>query len=172
MKIGLQFKLIYRITVFMNHNVRSARRRFGFEFSVLARQWRRILERQLEQAGLTDATWAPLLHLERLGDGVTQKALAAAVGIDGSSLVRLLDILAAKTWIERRIGDEDRRARLIHLTPDGRAAVERVRAILYAAEEPLLEGLSDEELAAAVRLFEKLSPRIRRILEAQDEGEA
>lgn len=155
----------------MNSDIRSPRRRFGFEFSVLARQWRRILERQLEQAGLTDATWAPLLHLDRLGDGVTQKALAAAVGIDGSSLVRLLDILVAKQWIERRIGDEDRRARCIHLTPSGREAVERVHAILSEAERPLLEGISDAELAAAVAVFEKLSPRIARLLQVEEQPE-
>lgn len=152
----------------MNSNIRSPRRRFGFEFSVLARQWRRVLERELEQAGLTDATWAPLLHLDRLGDGVTQKALAAAVGIDGSSLVRLLDILASKEWIERRIGDEDRRARLIHLTPAGREAVERVQEILFEAEKPLLEDISEKEIAAAVALFEKLSPRVRTLLEEEE----
>ena len=153
----------------MNRDIRSSRLRFGFEFSVLARQWRRVLERQLEQAGLTDATWAPLLHLDRLGDGVTQKTLAAAVGIDGSSLVRLLDILAGKAWIERRIGEEDRRARLLHLTPEGRDAVARVRAILFDAEKPLLEGISEEELGAAIRLFEKLSPRILQMLEQQEQ---
>ena len=70
--------------------------RFGHQFSLLARQWRRAVETRLEQAGLTDATWAPLVHLSASGGGITQKELAALVGIDGSTLVRLLDILSDK----------------------------------------------------------------------------
>ena len=97
-----------------------------FQFSVLARQWRRTLDKSFEEAGLTDATWAPLLHLQETGDGISQKDLAVLVGIDGSSLVRLLDILAHKGLIERQIDKDDRRARLIFLTKAGRNAVKEI----------------------------------------------
>lgn len=39
------------------------RARLGFLMVTLVRQWRRQVEEQLAADGLTDATWAPLIHL-------------------------------------------------------------------------------------------------------------
>src|SRR3546814_991440 len=74
----------------------SLRSRFGIRFSLLARRWRQVLDAHLATAGLSDATWIPLVHPSETGGGITQKELAALVGIDGSCLVRLLDILCRK----------------------------------------------------------------------------
>lgn len=141
----------------------KARMRFGIQFSVLARQWRRVIEKELERAGLTDATWAPLLHLDEAGDGLTQKQLAARVGIDGSSLVRLLDILASRHLIERQIDETDRRARQIFLTAQGRVAVDEVRAILASVETSILDQVSREELEATTTALRKIRGRLDQI---------
>ncbi|KAA2212924.1 MarR family winged helix-turn-helix transcriptional regulator [Teichococcus oryzae] len=137
------------------------RQRFGFEFAVLARQWRRTLDRRLERAGLSDATWAPLIHLQESGDGITQKELSALVGTDGSSLVRLLDILAGKGLIERRVDEGDRRARLIFLTDAGRSAIRDIRCTLAVAEAEMLSDLSDAELALMTSAFQRIAARLR-----------
>ena len=97
-----------------------SRDRLGFLMVTLTRQWRRFVEEQLAVSGLTDATWTPLLHLRAWGDGVTQKELAERVGLDGSSLVRLLDILEGKGWVERRADPADRRSKRIFLTEEGK----------------------------------------------------
>lgn len=146
------------------------RRRFGFQFSVLARQWRRTLDKSLEEAGLTDATWAPLIHLQETGDGISQKDLAVLVGIDGSSLVRLLDILAHKGLIERQVDKDDRRARLIFLTKAGRDAVQEIRLLLSKAEAEMLSDLSDDELHSITDAFDRIGRRLRRIQEQQEKG--
>ncbi|MBP1807744.1 MarR family winged helix-turn-helix transcriptional regulator [Rubellimicrobium aerolatum] len=134
---------------------------FGFRLSVLARQWRRAVERHLARAGLTDASWAPLIHLHEAGDGIAQKELAARVGTDDSSLVRLLDILEGRALIERRIDDRDRRARLIHLTPAGREEVARLRRLLAQAEADLLADVSDAEVATMLAAFDRIAARLR-----------
>ena len=61
-----------------------------FRLAVVSRNWRKVLDREVQSAGLTDATWRPLVHLHFLGDGTRQKDLAASVGIEGPSVVRLL----------------------------------------------------------------------------------
>ena len=146
----------------------SLRHRFGFNLSVLARQWRRGLEHGLAQAGLTDATWAPLLHLKESGDGITQKELAVRVGIDGSSLVRLLDILENKRFVERKVDEQDRRARLIYLTAEGREAVKEIRRILAVSEAKFLSNVTPEELDQALDLFDRVG---RQIKEAESQSE-
>ena len=107
-----------------------ARLRFGIKFVLLARRWRQALDQRLAEVGLSDATWAPLVHLWESGGGISQKDLAALVGIDGSSLVRLLDILAGRGLVERRMDPADRRTRLVFLTEAGRADANRYKIMV------------------------------------------
>ena len=138
----------------------SLRPRFGIRFSLLARRWRQALDAHLATVGLSDATWIPLVHLHETGGGITQKELAALVGIDGSSLVRLLDILSRQGLIERRADASDARARLVHLTPAGAHRVAEIRQELTKGEEDMLAGLSDADIAAMLNHFERIEERL------------
>jgi MarR family transcriptional regulator for hemolysin len=142
----------------------SPRDRFGFLFVTLARRWRRVIDHELAKAGLTDATWTPLIHLKEGGDDISQTELALRVGLDGSSLVRLLDLLEGKGFIERRVDSNDRRARRILLTPAGEAEVARIRAQLYCVERALLGDLDDPEMLAMVQGLEAIDQRAETIL--------
>lgn len=141
----------------------TPRSRFGVSFVLLARRWRRALDHRLAEIGLTDATWAPLIHLQDSGDGISQKDLAALLGIDGSSLVRLLDILAARGLLERRTDKTDRRAKLIFLTDAGRDAVVDIRRLLLKSEAEMLTDLSDDEITLMLGLFTKIDQRLHQI---------
>ena len=137
-----------------------SRDRLGFLMVTLTRQWRRFVEEQLAVSGLTDATWTPLLHLRAWGDGVTQKELAERVGLDGSSLVRLLDILEGKGWVERRADPADRRSKRIFLTEEGNTAVDSIRATMLEAELSMLQDLDDAEVEAMLGGVQKIRSRI------------
>jgi len=150
---------------------RSARDRFGFRFAVLARRWRRAVEQTLAQSGLTDATWAPLIHLAEFGDGITQRDLAARVGIDGSSLVRLLDIVERRGLIERRVDAADRRARLIFLTKAGHDEVADIRHVLARGGAELLADVSDAEMEALLSVFDRITRRLDEA-EAREQSDA
>lgn len=139
----------------------SPRARFGVRFALLARRWRRALDARLAEAGLSDATWVPLVHLQESGDGITQKELAALVGIDGSSLVRLLDILSRQGLVERRVDTSDGRARLVHLTEAGRARVAEIRRELSRGEAEMLADLSDADIATMLGQFERIEQRLQ-----------
>jgi len=68
------------------------------------------MDAELSSYGLTEATWRPLRLCRRLGAGVRQKELAAALGIEGPSLVRAADNLERRGLIERREHETDRPA--------------------------------------------------------------
>lgn len=138
----------------------TPRRRVGFHLVGLARRWRHLLDTHLAAAGLSDAVWSPLVHLYRLGDGVSQSELAAAIGIDGSSLVRLLDMLVAQELVERQPHPTDRRVKLLHLTPAGRTKVQAIRKRLVALEDKLLLGLDDASVETLVRAFDTIDQHI------------
>ncbi|MDI7864906.1 MarR family transcriptional regulator [Rhizobiaceae bacterium n13] len=138
----------------------SSRSRFGIRFSLLARRWRRAIDAHLAAAGLTDATWVPLIHLQETGGGISQKELALLVGVDGSSLVRVLDILCRQGLVERRPDETDGRARLIHLTATGERRVDEIRRELERGEEELLAGLSDADISTMLAMFDRIEERL------------
>jgi MarR family transcriptional regulator for hemolysin len=118
-----------------------------YHLGLLTRRWRQVLDNEFNAAGLTDATWRPLLHLNLLGDGVRQKDLAASVGIEGPSLVRLIDTLVIKGLIQRSEDGTDRRAKLLCLTPEGQLIVARIKEIVAPLENELLVSFSDSDIA-------------------------
>ncbi len=127
-----------------------------FHLALLTRRWRQILDTEIQASGLTDATWRPLLHLSLFGDGTRQKDLAASIGIEGPSIVRILDTLLAKGLIHRTEDITDRRAKLLFLTPDGQLLVEQVQETVMSLENELLGSFSDDEVSVFVKLIERL----------------
>jgi MarR family transcriptional regulator, transcriptional regulator for hemolysin len=126
---------------------------FGFRLARIARRLRQAVDGELRAFGLTEATWRPLAYLGRLGEGVRQKELAQALGIEGPSLVRLLDGLERRGLIERREDEADRRARGIYLTPAGRELQKRVLRVSDAIQRRLLAAVQPTDLAACDRAF-------------------
>ena len=91
---------------------------------------------------------------------MTQKELAERVGLDGSSLVRLLDILESHGWVERRADAADRRSKRIFLTESGNAAVDRIRATMLEAELAMLQDLDDAEVESMLGGVNKIRARL------------
>ena len=87
------------------------------------------------------------------------------MGLDGSSLVRLLDILEGKGWVERRADAADRRSKRIFLTAEGNNAVDEIRATMLEAELSLLQDLDDAEVEAMLGGVHKIRARIEQMHE-------
>ena len=131
-----------------------------FRLSRLTRRWRQVLDTEVQSAGLTDATWRPLLHLHLLGDGIRQKDLAASVGIEGPSVVRLLDTLISKGLIQRSEDAADRRAKLLCLTPEGLLVVARIQETVLALESEVLSPFSSSEIARMAEFVTRLESSV------------
>lgn len=141
----------------MTHTPRQI---FGYRLGLLARHWRQRVDTAVKVLDLTEATWRPLLHLHHLGDAVRQKDLAESLGIDGSSLVRLLDMLEERGLLRREDGT-DRRCKMVALTAAGRDLTERTRAIVDALEDDMSSALSDDEMTTLLDLMERVARRVK-----------
>ena len=126
---------------------------FAFRASLIVRRIRQAIDLELRTYGLTEATWRPLAFVGRLGDGVRQKELATALGIEGPSLVRLLDTLERRGLLERREDDADRRVRGIHLTAAGRELQRRLGLVSAAVQRRLLADVAPADFDACARVF-------------------
>ena len=68
------------------------------------------------------------------------------MSLDGSSVVRLLDNLETAGLIQRKEGETDRRAKIIVLTPRGRAIADKVETVARRIRGDALAGLSDKDI--------------------------
>jgi MarR family transcriptional regulator for hemolysin len=114
------------------------------------------MDDQFRPIGITDATWRTLFYLNQAGDGVQQKLLARTMGIEGPSLVRLLDNLEKKNFIERRSSLEDRRSKTIHLTDAARKQLDTLQTIAGQVRKRVLDGISSSDLETCIKVFKKI----------------
>ncbi|WP_298874648.1 MarR family transcriptional regulator [uncultured Bradyrhizobium sp.] len=133
----------------------------------LARIWRRESDRALSDHGLSYATAIPLLVLSRQGENVRQGVLADELGIEGPSLVRLIDLLQAESLVERREDPTDRRAKTLHLTKAGEAKVEQTVRILRRVRASLLKDIAPVELAITFQTLQRIEQRASRLEDAK-----
>jgi MarR family transcriptional regulator for hemolysin len=126
----------------------------------LARYYRLGVDEALTGLGLSDALALPVVLLGRRPEGVRQNMLADELGVEGPSLVRLLDKLVKDGLVERWEDPSDRRAKTVHLTPAGRAHSERASKALDAFRADLLEGVPTADLEACLRVFELMEARL------------
>lgn len=122
--------------------------RIGRLIQQAGRNWRRAIDQQLQPLGLTEATWLPLLYLARVGP-VRQVDLADYIGVDRSSVVRVIDALAAQGLVARESDPSDRRANLVHLTPAAAPLVAEARQRATGLRHRLVEGIDPAALEAA-----------------------
>jgi MarR family transcriptional regulator for hemolysin len=123
----------------------------------VARAWRAAVDAAFAEFGLSSATGDALLYVHRLGAGMRQGELARQMGIEGPSLVRLLDQLCATGLVQRRDDPNDRRAKTLTLTAKGRALIVRLERALEGVRGRLLANVSTPDLAATMRVLEAIA---------------
>ncbi len=140
----------------LDHKARleSLEQRFCLALLQASRAWRRVADTAAANFGLSEATAYPLVMMSRLGEGPRQTVLAEAMGVEGPSLVRLLDQLCAAGLVQRREDPSDRRAKTLHLTDKGPS---RQRRPVGTASNGRAPGCSisapPDDLRAGLRIF-------------------
>jgi MarR family transcriptional regulator for hemolysin len=135
-------------------NLDTLRRTVSSTLVVAARKWRRTSHGVLAAFNVSEACATPLLTASRLGAAVRQVTLADHVGIEGPSLVRLLDQLCAAGLMRRDEDPEDRRAKTVVLTEEGRAVTAKMEEELVTLRAQALKGVSRSDLEAALRVLD------------------
>ncbi len=136
--------------------------RIGFALAMvrMSRRWRWKLDQRLRATGLTQARWTTLLQIARGGDGMQQNRLADHIGIEGPTLVRLLNSLEEARLIERRADPRDRRAKTVHLTERAMPVLTEIEAIADDLRREVTAGFAPEELARCTEIFDVMRARL------------
>ncbi len=97
----------------------------------------------LHDLGLTLRSYGALAVVAEAGR--TQTAVAAATGIDRTTMVAIIDDLAARGLVTRTAAAQDRRAHHLQATDEGRRLAAQARDVVRRVEADGLGDLTAEE---------------------------
>jgi DNA-binding MarR family transcriptional regulator len=98
----------------------------------------------MQESVISGVTPVQFAVLQTLADqaGIDQRTLAGLVSLDTSTIGGVVDRLEARGLLTRSHSSEDRRVRLLHLTPDGEALLTGLTLSMQRTQERIMEPLS------------------------------
>lgn len=127
----------------------------GTRIQEVGQSLRRETAAELRKEGIGENIARILSTLTRTRSPVRQRDLAKIVGMDKLSLGNLLHEAESSGFILRAYDRNDRRVKLIELTPEGRRLAERVEAAVENVCGRVLAHVSEEEAAVCLRVLKE-----------------
>jgi DNA-binding MarR family transcriptional regulator len=109
--------------------------------------------------GLSPRDFA-LMRAIGAAEGLSQHAIGARLGIPPSRMVAFIDGLEAGGIVQRRANPEDRRARALHLTAEGRALVAEAVTLAEGYERHLCKGLSGSDRTHLLEMLHRVGEQL------------
>jgi MarR family transcriptional regulator for hemolysin len=149
-------------------NIMTATPTLGQTFIALAtalpqasRAYRAGADKVAASYGLSEATGLPVLLIGRFGDaGVRPGVLADALGLEPSSLVRIVDQLIESGLLARHDDAHDRRAKILNLTEEGKKVASLMESALIPFRAKVFGKFSPADIAACARVLAALPEAI------------
>jgi MarR family transcriptional regulator for hemolysin len=131
-------------------------RELGQTIGDISRKWRFQMNKHLKPLGLNLSTRQVLITLRRHPEGVMQRDLADKLGIEGPTLVRLLDHLEEKEWIQRVPSPDDKRRKYAMLTPKANDQIKIIEKLAQQMRAQMMTDLSLDEIKATMHLMHRI----------------
>jgi DNA-binding MarR family transcriptional regulator len=93
------------------------------------------------------------LTVIKANPGLSQMALAQALGIERARVVHLIDALEARRLVKRQSSRHDRRSHALHLTAEGQRAMVRIRDLALQHEKRVTDLVGAGNHKMLLRLF-------------------
>jgi DNA-binding MarR family transcriptional regulator len=104
---------------------------------------------------LTPVQFAALVAI-RGSEGIDATRLSALVALDRSTLGNVLDRLETRGLVIRDASADDKRVKLLKISPSGRALIKRSQAAALRAQERILAPLQPKDRDTLMRLLSQL----------------
>jgi DNA-binding MarR family transcriptional regulator len=121
------------------------------------RRGKGLVSQQVGRDGALSFSQYQLLETLRDTPARTVGELAESAGVAPPTATRMLDCLVRDGRVERRPAEHDRRAVLVSLTREGRAALDVAHRDVQAARSRIVEQLTPAEQEAAAVLLRRLA---------------
>jgi MarR family transcriptional regulator for hemolysin len=134
--------------------------RFSTALHNTARAWRQAVDRRLKHLGVSQASWLTIALAARARSPLSQSELADGLGVEGATMVAMVDRLVKAGLVVREPSTTDRRVKRVVLTTAGSELYGKVKAEADAFRREVLASLDPHQLESATLLLEQLQTRI------------
>lgn len=138
----------------------SIEERFSMALHHTTRIWRQAIDRRLKGLGVSQAGWLAIANIAKSKAALSQIELANLLGVEGPSVVSLVDRLVKAELVERVPSETDRRIKHVVLTEAGQAIYAKVRTAADAYRKEMLAGFDKARVQAAAELLEELQAKV------------
>ena len=130
--------------------------RFSVALHSTSRAWRQALDRRLKHLGVSQASWMTIAVAAKARHPLSQSELADSLGVEGATMVAMVDRLVKAGFVLREPSTTDRRVKRIVLTPAGSLLYDKVRTAAATFRLELLANVDSKKLLVATELLENL----------------
>jgi MarR family transcriptional regulator, organic hydroperoxide resistance regulator len=132
--------------------------RLFFRLYQTANTLQKIGAQKLDSEQVTTQQWSILgaLSRESVKDGMSVSELCDYLKLSRQNMTGVLSRLEDRGAISRRVDPDDQRARLIYLTPTGRALWETIMPLIGEFYGEALSGFSEDDRISFVHYLNKL----------------
>ena len=134
----------------------SVDERFSDALHSTSRSWRQAVDRRLKYLGVSQASWMTIAIAAKADSPLSQSELADRLGVEGATMVAMVDRLVKAGLVVREASSTDRRIKRVVLTPAGVAIYDKVKAEADALRKQLLAKVDAKKLLVATELLEGL----------------
>jgi MarR family transcriptional regulator, transcriptional regulator for hemolysin len=134
----------------------SVDERFSDALHSTSRSWRQAVDRRLKYLGVSQASWMTIAIAAKADSPLSQSELADRLGVEGATMVAMVDRLVKAGLVVREASSTDRRIKRVVLTPAGVAIYDKVKTEADALRKQLLANVDTKKLLIATELLEGL----------------
>jgi MarR family transcriptional regulator, transcriptional regulator for hemolysin len=134
--------------------------RFSTALYSTARAWRQAIDRRLKYLGVSQASWMTIAVAAKASEPLSQSELADKLGVEGATMVAMVDRLVKAGLVKREPSTADRRIKRVVVTEAGYRLFDAVKTEAAAVRKELLSKLDPRKLEAATDVLEALQGMI------------
>src|SRR5271165_6134359 len=128
--------------------------RFSNALHSTSRSWRQAVDRRLKFLGVSQASWMTIALAAKARSPLSQSELADSLGVEGATMVAMVDRLVKAGLVRREQSTADRRIKHVIVTEAGYRLFNTVKTQAAAVRKELLSQLDPQKLAAATEVLE------------------
>jgi MarR family transcriptional regulator, transcriptional regulator for hemolysin len=130
--------------------------RFSNALHSTSRSWRLAVDQRLKYLGVSQASWMTIALAAKARWPLSQSELAERLGVEGATMVAMVDRLVKAGLVVREASTTDRRVKRVVLTDAGSQIYEKVKTEAAALRKELLANTDPKKLLMATELLEAL----------------
>jgi len=134
--------------------------RFANALHGTARAWRQAIDRRLKYLGVSQASWMTIAVAAKALQPLSQSELAEKLGVEGATMVAMVDRLVKAGLVKREPSTADRRIKRVVVTEAGQRLFDTVKTEAAAVRKELLSQMDPKKLEAATDVLEALQGMI------------